>query len=543
MRSISLYRQKLRKNNTGSEILKQNELDEKIAAASKSILSYCMSRTANQQDAEDLAQDILYEVVKSAVNLRDDRAFYGFMWSVAGNVYKQWYRKRLTVNECELTDDVHDDTNVFDAVFEDNTDIYLLRRELTLLSEKYRRATILYYLESKSCSQISQTLSISESMVKYLLFKSRKILKEGMIMERNYGEQSYNPKTLNMMYMGEGPNKYWDLINNNKIRQNILWACYNDSLTEDEIALQIGVSLPYIENDIKTLTDTWLLKKDGNHYRTNIIILTEDFELEKASKLLSVQNDIAERLKEFIDNNEIAIRNVGFYKSDMSLASLKWHMVTMMLFYAYSAVGDKFFCNETRPVTAFGEHAYLWGVENVKGGFNCCTIRAEEWKATISMFFMDWSARPNLHHSDFYSNRKWVRMYEKITHSDTENLNEFEQEIVAEMIRKGYVINANGEFSSSMPVYSNEQLLKMIALQKPVVQEIGILFDKLHKEITEVLKNHVPTHLKSQVNDIAAMSLFNDGTYVPASILNRNGYLSTDWMPGEIATSYVVLAK
>lgn len=521
--------------------MEQRDIDEKITATSKTILSYCMSRTSNQHDAEDLAQDILYEIVKSAQNLRDCHAFYGFMWSVAGNVYKRWYHKKRTVIECELTDEMQDDSGELDAVIESNSDTYLLRRELTLLAAKYRRATILYYLENKSCSEISQTLSISESMVKYLLFKSRKILKEGMVMERNYGEQSYNPKNLNMMYMGEGPNKYWDLINDNKIRQNILWACYNDSLTEDEIALQIGVSLPYIENDIKTLTDAWLLKKDGNHYRTNIIILTVDFENEKASKLLPLQKEIARKLSAFIDADETAIRNIGFYGNDMSLASLKWHMVTMILFFSYSAVGDKFFGNESRPVTAYGEHAYLWGAENVKGGFNCCTIRAEEWNATVSMFFMDWSARPHLHHSDFYANRKWVKMYDKIVHGDTANLNEFEQEIVAEMIRKGYVINKNGESLPAMPVYTKEQYEKMRALQKRVVDEIGVLFDSLHKGIASVLNNHVPTHLKPQVNDIAAMSLFNDGTYVPASLLNQNGYLSTDWVPGEIATSYAVI--
>lgn len=225
--------------------MEKHELDEKITEVSKSILSYCMARTSNQQDAQDLAQDIVLEFMKSSQNIRDDYAFYGFMWSVAGNVYKQWYRKKLRVNECELTDDLHDENDEFEAVFEDNSDVYLLRREFALLSEKYRRATILYYLENKSCSEISRITSTSESMVKYLLFKSRKILKEGMNMERNYGEQSYNPKHLNLMYMGQGPNKYWELLNDNKIRQNILWACYNDSLTEDEIALQIGVSLTH----------------------------------------------------------------------------------------------------------------------------------------------------------------------------------------------------------------------------------------------------------------------------------------------------------
>ena len=521
--------------------MEKHELDAKITEVSISILSYCMARTSNQQDAEDLAQDMIYEIMKSSQNIRDDRAFYGFMWSVAGNVYKQWYRKKLRINECELTEDARDGNDELDAVLDDSSDIYLLRRELTLLSEKYRCATILYYLEKKSCAEISEILSVSESMVKYLLFKSRKILKEGMNMERTYGEQSYNPKNLNLMYMGEGPNKYWELINDNKIRQNILWACYNDSLTEDEIALQIGVSLPYIENDIKKLTDTWLLKKEGNHYRTNIIILTEDFECEKAAKLLPLQKEIADKLKGFVDGNETAIRNIGFYGNDMSLNSLKWHMVTMMLFYAYSAVGDKFFSNESIPVTAFGEHAYIWGAENIKGGFNCCTIRAEEWHTDISLFFMDWSARPNLHHSDFYSNVKWVKMYDKIAHGNTNELNEFEQEIVAEMIRKGYVAMKDGKIIAAMPVYTSEQWNSMLELQRQVVTEIGEIFEELHKAVAAVLKNHVPTHLKSQVNNIAAMSLFNDGTYIPASILNQNGYLSTEWTPNEIPTSYAVL--
>jgi hypothetical protein len=158
------------------------------------------------------------------------------------------------------------------------------------------------------------------------------------------------------------------------------------------------------------------------------------------------------------------------------------------------------------------------------------------------MFFMDWKPKPNTDHNDFYGNVKWVKMYEKIARGNTDNLNEYEQEIAAEMIRRGYVIKKNEKIMPAMPVYTTEQWNKMQALQKPAVDEIKGIFGKLHEEIAAVLKNHVPTHLKSQVNDIAAMSLFNDGAYVPASILQQNGYFSSDWTPDEIATSYAVLA-
>jgi hypothetical protein len=40
-------------------------------------------------------------------------------------------------------------------------------------------------------------------MVKYYLFKTRKILKEGIGMTREYGEKSYNPGTFRMGFLGK----------------------------------------------------------------------------------------------------------------------------------------------------------------------------------------------------------------------------------------------------------------------------------------------------------------------------------------------------
>lgn len=174
----------------------KQELDTKIKEIAKTLLSYCSARTSNHFEAEDLAQDIILEVYKSSDKIRNVDAVYGFIWAVAGNVYKQWCKCRARNKECELTDNIPDTAELFE---EDDSTMYLLRRELTLLSEKYRKAVVLYYIENKSCFEISNHLSISESMVKYLLFKSRQILKEGMNMERNYGQQSYNPKGLSLM--------------------------------------------------------------------------------------------------------------------------------------------------------------------------------------------------------------------------------------------------------------------------------------------------------------------------------------------------------
>ena len=268
----------------------KHELDDKVEKIAKTLFSYCAARTPNLFEAEDLAQDILLELYRSAERVRSPDAFYGFMWAVAGNVYKQWLRKRRNAQVCKLTENLLDESELLP---QEDSEVYLLRRELSLLSKKYRKAVVLYYIENKSCSEISAHLKISESMVKYLLFKSRQILKEGMHMERTYGQQSYAPKELSLMFWGNGANRYYHLCDS-KISQNILLACYNNKLTAEQISLEIGVALPYMEDQLSALCEHDLLKQDGNRYYTNIIIFTDDFSKEVNVKTAELRNRIAD---------------------------------------------------------------------------------------------------------------------------------------------------------------------------------------------------------------------------------------------------------
>ncbi len=515
--------------------MEQTERNEKIAAASKLILSYCISRTSNHDDAEDLSQEILYELIRSSANLRDENAFYGFMWSIAGNVYKTWYKKRMRAKKTEsleILSEVSDETDLFE---DDSSDVYLLRRELSLLSAKYRKATVLYYLYGKSCAEIADILSVSESMVKYLLFKSRNILKEGMIMERNYGTQSYDPKKLELFYMGEGPNRHYALLHEHKIRQNILWACYNDELSEQEIALQIGVSLPYIEQDIKLLTDAWLLVKKGTRYRTNLIIITEEFDREKAGVIQPIQEKIAACIRDFVTENEDSIRKIGFFGCDMSQTSLRWHMATMLLlqvWYENPLRGKLVY-----PMTAFGNHAFVWGVESYRSAYNTCTI---DDIGGIRMCFMDWLMHPSSDHHHFWGHEKRVLLYSKIIYGNEGVLHEYEEEIAAELIKLGYLRKIGDTLTVTVPVYTKEQLARMRDLQKETIQKMVALFVELYEKNVAILKNHVPTQLKKQAEDIAVMNLFQDASFYPTYVLTQSGYLSTERVSYEMPTVYIV---
>ena len=73
-------------------------------------------------------------------------------------------------------------------------------------------------------------------------------------MDRKLGALSYNPKNFIPFYNGSGPNRFYDFMQS-KIRQNIITACYNDLLTAEQISLETGIPLPYLDAEIKQLED------------------------------------------------------------------------------------------------------------------------------------------------------------------------------------------------------------------------------------------------------------------------------------------------
>ena len=157
---------------------------QKLTDSVKDIFAFSLSRLYNKQDAEDLTNDIIVEVLSSAQRLRNDDAFYGYMWTIAENTFKRFIRSKK-IKESEYQADFQGvywdtpETKLLEAA-----DLIVLRRELSLLSKQYRDVTVRYYIENKSCAVIARELGISEEMVKYCLFKTRKILKEGVTMDR-----------------------------------------------------------------------------------------------------------------------------------------------------------------------------------------------------------------------------------------------------------------------------------------------------------------------------------------------------------------------
>ena len=337
------------------------EYREQIAQMSKTMFRYCLSRTSSYHDAEDLAQEILLISCKAGNSFTNEKAFYAFVWRTAENILRSWYRDNEKHSTAELDEKISDGSwEALEEQAQENEQLFLMTRELSLLNSNYRRAMVAYYFNGMSVREISESFGLTQSMVKYLLFQSRKRIREGINMERNFGKLSDDPIDLSLFFWG-GRNNYWEKFDS-KVRQNILMCCYYDKQTEEQIALQLGVPTAYLEDDLKELIKYDLLTEKKGFYQTNVPIITNEVfdEISKANK--SAVSDAAKRISSAVDGMSDEVRALGFYGSDMPQNQLRWLLTSLILHLAYiDMVQDE--RELDYPTDIFGEKCFRFFVE------------------------------------------------------------------------------------------------------------------------------------------------------------------------------------
>ena len=58
------------------------------------IFAFALSRVSHRQDAEDLAGEIVVQILESAHRLKNDDAFFGFVRAIEANTYKKYLTRR-----------------------------------------------------------------------------------------------------------------------------------------------------------------------------------------------------------------------------------------------------------------------------------------------------------------------------------------------------------------------------------------------------------------------------------------------------------------
>lgn len=312
--------------------MEQEKVSALVEENMKTIFAYALSRVSHKEDAEDLAGDIILAILSSAHNIRDDNAFFGYIWAIAANTYKKYLYKKSRLHYEDLGEEAADEKDFVNDILQ-TEQFCALRRELALLSREYRECTVAYYFEGLSCAETASRLHISLEMVKYYLFKTRKILKEGISMEREFGTKSYQPAKFDFFIIFEGTaNMEYQRLFARKLPGNVLVSTYHTPMTISQLAIELGVASVYLEDEIALLEQYGLLTAlPGGRYQARLVIFTEEymeefFRMVEKSAVPKVGNILKDGMKKLPD-----LRKLQFIGAGLEDNLLLWDLLFEMI--------------------------------------------------------------------------------------------------------------------------------------------------------------------------------------------------------------------
>ncbi len=452
----------------------------------KTIFAYALSRVSDKEDAEDLTNDIVLAILQSADKIRDEHAFYGYVWGIAANTYRKFLRKRERHAHTEIADTVSDPYDFTEDVIASD-EARTLRREIALLSKEYRECTVAYYFDSLSCAEIAKKHGISLEMVKYYLFKTRKILKEGISMEREFGERSFKPTffQLGIIFSGAFNREYQNLFSR-KLPGQILSSAYYTPMSIRELAIELGVASVYLEDEVAMLEKYNLIcKTNGGKYLTNILIFTDECIAEFRKKAMTFTVPHLGHILQSVKRKMAAIRalsdSAAALTDEQILWSVLWAIMRqghMMYRDAYPHLPDNVvLCNNTMGTVSgvtYDEYSGDYGCYSFAGymGIN------KTYEASAA----DFGVLP--------LKNRFIETLDR-------------EQLVQQLDRA-----RAGEDTPPCVMLTVSEEETLYALLKKECEEMIDLYEQLYRCACAVLADHAPTQLRDEAPSVMYRELF-----------------------------------
>ena len=285
-----------------------NAIDEYCTSYLDKIFYFSLKRTGDEQSAEELASDISCEIIASLKRGAAPDCLGAWIWKVAANVWgrfakRRWYSPGFADADIDDFAELLADDSDFTQELVLQEELTLMRRTLAHIRSDYRRILVAHYIEEKSVSEIARACSLPVGTVKTKLISSRKALKEGMDMAREFGTRSYNPEEV---YFSNSCSAFgkngqpWRILNH-RLYKNIFLEAYGNPSTAEKLSMELGVAMPYMEDELEFLVRETFLTKDGKYYQTAFPIISADAQKTIAQKIEAVKPELARQLAALID--------------------------------------------------------------------------------------------------------------------------------------------------------------------------------------------------------------------------------------------------
>ncbi len=429
---------------------------------------FCLKKTGNSTEAEDLTQDIALNILTALNKGTIPTSFSAWVWQIARNRYSVWadekHRRSESVTGSDIGDyEIEDESeNILDEMIH-SEQLSLFRRELAFISSNYRNIVVAYYMENQSMRVIASKLSLSLETVKKRLQRARIILKEGMNMAREFGVRSYNPEQIAFIMNGREGDKGqpWSIITH-LLYKNVFLETYENPETAEELALELGIALPYMEDELEYLAREELLRKSDNKYETNFPIVSREEQRVMYDANRTIQKPLTDKLCEMIDlymKEDGAKVNVGY----VGYEAAKW----VLLVYTF----DWFYWSSAGHDSNAHEYRGPYPSRPNNGAWTLTGYEIVDWEEPafvgkhgyLSYDNVEVKKEIDFNQFKFYTGGYYAKTPEHLTYSEVYTLwlvcagkaEAGEKGYIDKLLEYGYIKNTNGVIEPNVVVFDS----------------------------------------------------------------------------------------
>jgi RNA polymerase sigma-70 factor (ECF subfamily) len=145
----------------------------------KPVFNFIFAIVRHRQDAEDLTQEVFLKLYKNIRSFNPEYKFQTWLYTIASNVTRDWFRKKMRQPELFLVDDPDSKFETIDEDFsynklETTKDI---QDGLNALKPAYRMVLTLFYWQGFGYEEIATILSLPVNTVKTHISRAKGTLK------------------------------------------------------------------------------------------------------------------------------------------------------------------------------------------------------------------------------------------------------------------------------------------------------------------------------------------------------------------------------
>jgi RNA polymerase sigma factor (sigma-70 family) len=512
----------------------------------KKIFRFAYSKTNGYHNAEDLSQDIIVALCDTTIADKGIENMDAYIYRICCYSWSKYLRKNKpqweALNNATAFDYMESDDDIEESYIQKELR-KKLRQEVMYLSKTKRDITVMFYYENKSGDEISKILGIPASTVRWHLSQAKIDLKERIEMTKQSTNGIYQPIKLCAGRNGWGCFIDPCGLHDDVLIQNICWICHGKALTIEEIARTLGIAAIYLEDKIEKLLYMDYMKTVGkNKYQTNFFIPDADYQLTDRKFHLENTLPIAKQFYDIIEKALQSIKKIGFDKGSFNDNFLKWNFIAVIESNIIHKMGNMVIerksLQHSSPKRRDGSkrwaNASVPLVDIIKNTPNIsdelkefCLNNANglNYPSTEQMKALQYDLGFITDYRQLSTTElsKLKRVYSLISNNET--LNDYDKEIISDLISKGYVSNIGSELKICVPYLSHDQMVAVnTVLQKcynemldenKIYQASESYIDTMNKKIPSFVDENERRHLLTSFSPFATIFW----------VLYKNGYL------------------